>query len=174
MIAAEWVRFADKRVPGGIRSLPNSLDGKQLGTFKQIIRERRWEVWGLVIGVLGLVLGIVPFLLETLRSCSGRIVMTARAGYPGVPESAGQVRRQVTGVLALEPRRIGLCALPVAFIIGGPAGRRCLRSRWSRLDGPGGEVAGHVPGGGIGVVRGFVQVGQGEARRELAADLPGE
>jgi hypothetical protein len=43
-----------------------------------------------------------------------------------------------------------------------------------RLDGPGGEVTRHVPGGGVGVVRGFVQVGQGEACRELAADLPGE
>jgi hypothetical protein len=42
------------------------------------------------------------------------------------------------------------------------------------LDGPGGEVTRHVPGGGIRVVRGFVQVGQGEACRELAADLPGE
>jgi hypothetical protein len=32
----------------------------------------------------------------------------------------------------------------------------------------------HVPGRGIRVVRGFVQVGQDEARRELAADLLGQ
>ncbi len=47
-------------------------------------------------------------------------------------------------------------------------------AHWSRLDGSGGEVTRHVPGRGIRVVRGFDQVGQGEACRELAAELPGE
>jgi hypothetical protein len=43
-----------------------------------------------------------------------------------------------------------------------------------RLDGAGGEVTRHVPGGGIGVVRGFLEVREGEARHQLAADLRGE
>ena len=43
-----------------------------------------------------------------------------------------------------------------------------------RLDGAGGDVAGHVPGGGIGMVRRFDKMSQGEARGELAADLLGE
>ena len=76
----------------------------------------------------------------------------------------------------VEPRRAGLSVLVADRVY-----HRKVRglpwplvAHWSRLDGSSGEVARHVPGRGIRVVRGFVQVGQGEARRELAADLLSE
>ena len=74
------------------------------------------------------------------------------------------------------PRRVGLSVLMADRVyhlkVRGLAWPPV--AHWSRLDGPTGKITRHVPGRGIRVVRGFVQVGQGEARRELAADLPGE
>ena len=96
------------------------------------------------------------------------------------PECAREIRRSVRlpscSGKVVEPRGISLSALVT--------GRVCHRkvrglarspiTQRLRLGGPGGEVTRHVSGGGIRVVRGFVQVGQGEACGELAADLPGE
>lgn len=55
---------------------------------------------------------------------------------------------------------------------GGWTGLVCVRS-WLRLDSAGGEIAGHVRRRGVRVMRGFDQVGKGEAGGQLAADLLG-
>ena len=58
-IASEWLKDLEERTPGGISSLPYSLDSPQTAALKQILRERRWEIAGLVIGILGIVVSIV-------------------------------------------------------------------------------------------------------------------
>lgn len=59
VIASEWLDELQTRIPGGIYTLPYSLDTAQMATLKQIIRLRRWEIAGLVIGILGIVVSIV-------------------------------------------------------------------------------------------------------------------
>ncbi|MEV5495573.1 NUDIX domain-containing protein [Nonomuraea fuscirosea] len=51
-------------LPGGLDSLPPSLAATQRRGLRQIVRARPWEFYGMVVGVLGLVLSIAFFLLE--------------------------------------------------------------------------------------------------------------
>jgi 8-oxo-dGTP pyrophosphatase MutT (NUDIX family) len=52
----------DQLLPGGLRGLPWSLPRVQHRSLREVVRDRPWEVVGLVIGILGLVLALIPLL----------------------------------------------------------------------------------------------------------------
>ncbi|MFC5818141.1 NUDIX domain-containing protein [Nonomuraea harbinensis] len=51
-------------LPDGIGALPLSLMGVQRRTLRAIVRDRPWEFYGLVLGVLGIIISIILFFLE--------------------------------------------------------------------------------------------------------------
>jgi hypothetical protein len=59
VIASEWLEALQEHLPGGIPSLPYSLDNTQMTTLRQVVRDRRWEVAGLAVGVIGIIVAIV-------------------------------------------------------------------------------------------------------------------
>jgi hypothetical protein len=104
-----------------------------------------------------------------LRLAFSLLCLVPALGQPSAQGSWGIVIGDMERNISLSALVTGrVCHRKVRGLARSPIAQRL------RLDGPGGEVTRHVPGGGIRVVRGFVQVGQGEACRELAADLPGE
>ncbi|MFG3348768.1 NUDIX domain-containing protein [Streptomyces sp. NPDC048018] len=52
----------DRSLPGRLSGLPLSLPGVRRRSLREVVRDRPWEVVGLVIGVLGLVVSLVPLL----------------------------------------------------------------------------------------------------------------
>ncbi|MEV7279158.1 NUDIX hydrolase [Streptomyces sp. NPDC093111] len=53
----------DDSLPGSLAGLPWSLPTIQHRSFRDVLRDRPWEVAGLVIGVLGLGLSLIPLLM---------------------------------------------------------------------------------------------------------------
>jgi ADP-ribose pyrophosphatase YjhB (NUDIX family) len=52
----------DEALPGGVRGLPPSIPGVQRRPLREIVRDRPWEVAGLVIGIVGVLLAVIPLL----------------------------------------------------------------------------------------------------------------
>lgn len=52
----------DEVLPGGVRGLPPSIPGVQRRPLREIVRDRPWEVAGLVIGIVGVLLAVIPLL----------------------------------------------------------------------------------------------------------------
>ncbi|AYN42609.1 hypothetical protein D9753_31185 [Streptomyces dangxiongensis] len=50
----------DQSLPGGLRGLPWSLPDVQRRSLRDVVRDRPWEAVGLVIGILGLILSVIP------------------------------------------------------------------------------------------------------------------
>jgi len=59
-----YIAELDKRLPGGLKGLPLSLDEIQTRSLSEIIKENRWEIVGLIIGILGIILSVLFFFLE--------------------------------------------------------------------------------------------------------------
>ncbi|GAA2815965.1 NUDIX hydrolase [Streptomyces showdoensis] len=53
----------DDSLPGHLHGLPWSLPATQHRSLREVLRDRPWEVAGLVIGVLGLGLSLIPLLM---------------------------------------------------------------------------------------------------------------
>ena len=58
-VHAIYIEELDIQLPGGLDSLPLSLDEVQKRPLSEIIKERRWELIGIIISVLGIIIGIV-------------------------------------------------------------------------------------------------------------------
>ncbi|SFJ80996.1 NUDIX domain-containing protein [Streptomyces pini] len=52
----------DRALPGGIGGLPQSMSGVQHRPLREVVRDRPWEVVGLLVGVVGLLVSLVPLL----------------------------------------------------------------------------------------------------------------
>ncbi|MER7961073.1 NUDIX hydrolase [Streptomyces ardesiacus] len=53
----------DATLPGGLKGLPLSIPGHLHRTITEVIRDRPWEVAGLAVGMIGLAVSLLPFLL---------------------------------------------------------------------------------------------------------------
>ncbi|MBT2902646.1 NUDIX hydrolase [Streptomyces sp. McG8] len=53
----------DATLPGGLKGLPLSIPGDLHRAMTEVIRDRPWEVAGLAVGVIGLAVSLIPFLL---------------------------------------------------------------------------------------------------------------
>ena len=51
-------------LPGGVADLPLSLKASQSRSLRQVVRENGWEFWGLIIGLLGLILSVVFYVVS--------------------------------------------------------------------------------------------------------------
>ncbi|MDI6098768.1 NUDIX domain-containing protein [Actinoplanes sp. NEAU-A12] len=59
-ITRESVILADSLVGGGLRSLPLSCDDVQKLPLRMVLSERRWEIVGLILAVIGIAISMVP------------------------------------------------------------------------------------------------------------------
>ncbi|MEV0583998.1 NUDIX hydrolase [Nonomuraea sp. NPDC050310] len=59
----DGLRQLHDSLPQGIGALPLSLMGVQRRTLRDIVKDRPWEFYGIVIGVLGIIISIILFFL---------------------------------------------------------------------------------------------------------------
>jgi hypothetical protein len=55
----DYIKKLDEELPGGLENLPLSLIGTQRRPLKKILKERLWELVGIMIGILGIVISIL-------------------------------------------------------------------------------------------------------------------
>jgi len=61
---SEYLSKLDRQLAGGLESLPLSIDEVQKRPLREIIRNRKWEVAGIAIGIVGIILAVLFFLLQ--------------------------------------------------------------------------------------------------------------
>jgi len=131
---------------------------------------------------LGVTAEAAVFVDDQPGFCAGSVAVGISAVQIVRGESDGRVSwdgevvrslREVEAML-LSRAHLGDFAPCVILASGGAVGAAagCLGA--GRFDRAGGDVSGHVPGRGVGVMGRLDQVSQGEAGRELAADLLGQ
>ena len=55
----DYIKKLDEELPGGLENLPLSLIGTQKRPLGEILKERLWELIGIMIGILGIIISII-------------------------------------------------------------------------------------------------------------------
>jgi hypothetical protein len=55
----DYIKKLDEGLPGGLENLPLSLAGTQKRPLGEILRERLWELVGIIVSILGIIIGIL-------------------------------------------------------------------------------------------------------------------
>lgn len=58
-ISGKYIYELDKKLPGGLNGLPLSLKETQKRALSDIIRERKWELMSILIGIIGIILTLL-------------------------------------------------------------------------------------------------------------------
>jgi hypothetical protein len=61
---SRYFKELDNRLPGGLEGLPLSLEKVQKQPFSEIVKDRRGELTGIIITILGIIIAIVLMLLS--------------------------------------------------------------------------------------------------------------
>jgi hypothetical protein len=63
-ISSKIVIEVDNKLPGGLEGLKLSLDEIQKRPISEILKEKKWELVGIIIGIIGVILTILFFLIK--------------------------------------------------------------------------------------------------------------
>lgn len=58
-VSGDYLKELDEQLPGGLKSLPLSMDEVQKRPLREIIKERRWEIAGIIATLLATIIAVL-------------------------------------------------------------------------------------------------------------------